>query len=963
VRADRIVAIEGPSQGIAWRISGTQVLGRAGDIAVPDPLLSRYHCELRTSGGQVRIRHVGATNGAWLSLWGIRRPLGRRWTRLPGKARLDAGAGRYRLEGPPRPSVVRPWGPARVARLAVPLVLVLALAPFAAAGPPSRWLIMAIPLMAAATAGPRPRGYQHRRAERPADILAMASQGRAFHAEAVMPASLGVLQSVSLAGTGWAFTGAQSERHAIWLAGFLAVHNDPDVLRVTSPWLTTAGSGLEVVFEPDPPSGPARDGALVTWHPDRPPAWAAILRPPAWARAAPPWIDALAATTGTSLPARVDLLSLVSADEPSIRARWAVGLSLRVAVGVTESGEVLDLDLVRDGPHALIAGMSGAGKSELLTTWLLALALRNRPELLQYVLVDFKGGAAFDVLHDLPHCAGVLTDLDELATRRALESLRAQLRRRERELRASAARDIAEHNARSHDPLPVLLVVIDEYRALATDHPDLLDQFLRLGNQGRSLGIHLIVATQRPAGAVSPELRANMPLRVCLRVAEPADSLDVLGVPDAAGIENVPGRVLVRGGASCRAQIAWSGDSDHVRELVQRIRGAAAGCRATPPWRPPLPTRVRATGAPLGTFAIADVPEELAQRAVPLPEAGLLILGPTGAGRTTAAHAAVAAALASDDDVWLVSSAPAPVFATSPPSFGGVIDPRQTRLVSQLLDHVTRPARTRRTIVLDDVETWIDTTDALHGAGSASSRLGVLLRSARVDGVRVVVAAQPAHGCARWAEPLRSRLFLSGSDPAAIALAGLSRDAISLLAPTPIPGRGALCPDGLLVQVVLAEATAVRGSPHPARRFVPLPGEARVAPRVDRIMLGYDGCGTVEIPARGDVLIVGPPGSGRSTTALLIRSQHGAATIVDGPVGEHPGPLIVTTTPTAIAATWSGPLARLRNSATLILLRPDLYPRIAGLDYTSELEPGGPGYAIVIHEGSARALRLARTVG
>lgn len=955
-----LTALDGPSLGMCWVVVGTLVLGRDGDIAVADDALSRAHVELRTGHGAVRCRDLGSANGTRVERRGVRRRLGPRWVRVRPGAVLLVGGGRYRLDREPRPARATTWGRARLATLVVPLAMAGAMVPFAVGGPPWRWFTVLVPLAVVATALPRSREFEVVRRSRPAEILVASREGRAFHARPVVPNCLSALRSGDLAGTGWSFAGAAARSNAIWLAGFLAVHNDPDVLRVTSPWLTTHGRGLEVVFDPNPSSGPASTAAMVTWDTVRPALWAPVMRAPSWARASEAWIGALVSgAVAAGLPDRVDLADLVDTGVPGIAAGWARRpVDLKVPLGVGGAGPLV-VDLAGDGPHALVAGMSGAGKSELLTSWLLALAVRNAPPLLHMILVDFKGGAAFDALRDLPHCVGVLTDLEEDETRRALESLRAQLRLRERRLREVGARDLSEYNARADEPLPVIVLVIDEYRALATDHPDLLDQFLRLANQGRSLGIHLIAATQRPGGSISPELRTNMPLRVCLRVAETADSLDMLSVPDAAGLESIPGRaILLRDGRS-RVQVAWAGPHPQVAALVERMRGMWPADLPAPPWPPPLPGHVSAAVLAAGAFALADHPEELTQHVAPLRPEGLLVLGGAGTGRTAAAHTAARAALAEGDRVWLVSAAPAPAFDAAPPSFGGVIDPRQIRLVARLLDHAARPAPDRRTLVVDDVEMWIDTVDALHGTGAAGGALAVLLRSARCAGLRVVVAAQPASAHSRWAEPLQTRLHLSGTDHSTALLSGVPRDKLALLGGR-TPGRGVLLPGATAVQIALTDTDVTVGGGAAAHRFVPLPQRGVAAGSPGRVLLGSDGEEAVGFPAVGDVVIIGPPGSGRTTTARLVAAQHPTAEVQDGQWAHTERPVIATTTPSAWNAAYSGPLARLRGGATTVLLRPDLFARLPGLDYAAELEPGGPGYGVLVHDGRARALRLAR---
>ena len=183
------------------------------------------------------------------------------------------------------------------------------------------------------------------------------------------------------------------------------------------------------------------------------------------------------------------------------------------------------IDLRADGPHGLVAGMTGAGKSELLQTLIASLALSHPPDRLALLLVDYKGGAAFKDCVDLPHTVGLVTDLDAHLTQRALASLNAELQRRERVLRDAGAKDLADLEAR--DPAsapPSLLIAIDEFATLATEVPDFVEGIVDVAQRGRSLGVHLLLATQRPGGVVSENIRANTNLRIALRVNEPAES-------------------------------------------------------------------------------------------------------------------------------------------------------------------------------------------------------------------------------------------------------------------------------------------------------------------------------------------------------------------------------------------------------------------------------------------------------
>ncbi|TFV91650.1 FHA domain-containing protein [Blastococcus sp. CT_GayMR20] len=274
------------------------------------------------------------------------------------------------------------------------------------------------------------------------------------------------------------------------------------------------------------------------------------------ARALAPLRDVSVEDDDAVLPDSVRLLDLLGLEPPTVdavRARWQLrGRTTRMIVGAGLDGP-LGLDLRTDGPHALVAGTTGAGKSELLQTMIASLAVTNRPDALNFVLVDYKGGSAFKDCSDLPHTVGMVTDLDSHLVERALTSLSAELRYREHRLAAAGVKDIDDHlelqvrDPAQHAPLPRLLIVIDEFASLARELPDFVTGLVDIAQRGRSLGIHLVLATQRPSGVVSPEIRANTNLRISLRVTDAADSSDVLDAPDAARIpKSAPGRGLAR---------------------------------------------------------------------------------------------------------------------------------------------------------------------------------------------------------------------------------------------------------------------------------------------------------------------------------------------------------------------------------------------------------------------------------
>jgi DNA segregation ATPase FtsK/SpoIIIE, S-DNA-T family len=220
-------------------------------------------------------------------------------------------------------------------------------------------------------------------------------------------------------------------------------------------------------------------------------------------------------------------------------------------IGVSLDG-VVHVDLCADGPHGLIAGTTGSGKSELLRTLVAGLASVVPPDQLHFLLVDYKGGSAFDACSLLPHVVGMVTDLDEHLGARVLQSLQAEIRYRERVLRSLGATDLDEvlaqaERAGERSPLARLVIVVDEFATLAAELPDFLPSLVDVAQRGRSLGMHLILATQRPAGVLDNKIRANTNLRIALRVQDDSDSIDVIGSKSAALIERGrAGRGIIR---------------------------------------------------------------------------------------------------------------------------------------------------------------------------------------------------------------------------------------------------------------------------------------------------------------------------------------------------------------------------------------------------------------------------------
>ncbi len=295
--------------------------------------------------------------------------------------------------------------------------------------------------------------------------------------------------------------------------------------------------------------------------------------------------------TRSVVPLNCSLADVLPASAADTSVRWlgARGTpGLAVPIGMSAQGPRM-LDLESDGPHLLVAGTTGSGKSELLRSLAAGLALSFPPDRINLLFFDFKGGSGLGPLTGLPHCVGLLTDLSRDELDRSLISLRAEIRRREELLSAVQAPDLAGYRAAgaTSGPLPHLVLIIDEFRMLVEDAPEALTELMRIAAIGRSLGIHLIMATQRPQGALTADIRANVTTSIALRVQSEMESFDIINSRVAAGIGvATPGRAYLA-----------RGSEDPVEFQTASLAGAAAD---------PTASNVRVC---LATEALSKAPE------------------------------------------------------------------------------------------------------------------------------------------------------------------------------------------------------------------------------------------------------------------------------------------------------------------------------------------------------------------
>ncbi len=589
---------------------------------------------------------------------------------------------------------------------------------------------------------------------------------------------------------------------------------------------------------------------------------------------------------GATLPSVVrlgDLLGVGAWDAGVVEGRWRAAGPPRnrmsAPIGVAEDGR-FELDLDRHGPHGLIGGTTGSGKSELLKTLVASLAASYPPEQLTFGLFDFKGGATFTDFADLPHTVGMASDLDVSLARRALRCLRAELLHRELVFDRAGVKDLVELNDRravgdaaatEAGTLPRLVVIIDEFAAMAKELSEEIGALADLTARGRSLGVHLLLATQKPSSSVNPDIKTNTRLRISLQVEDRQDSIDVVGIPDASTV-NHKGRGYFRVGQGevLAIQTGWSTSGIETDEtvavdvgpfafggarprsrpaptvstvtelatLVDAVRAAHVRSGLPPqrrPWPDPLPGRltldelvaveVRPDLHPADdvVYALADDPDHQTTYPVgwPLRHGNLLFYGVVGSGTTTAL-ASVAMAFArgappAERHLYVIDSgggelAPLEGLAHCASVIRAPDTERQTRLVRVLSREIDR----RRGLAADERDRCPTVVLVLDNLEGFRSTFDDVRGSAVWDQFVRLYADGPEAGVHVVASVGRvggipSALSTVTANKVMFRLADtLDYGAVGLsrsALPTFVPGRAVVASDGTVVQVAVAGAS------------------------------------------------------------------------------------------------------------------------------------------------------------
>lgn len=269
----------------------------------------------------------------------------------------------------------------------------------------------------------------------------------------------------------------------------------------------------------------------------------------------------------------LEMYQVLCVDDLKITERWRRNTtihSMAVSIGKLTDGSLCCLDVheKKEGPHGLLAGTTGSGKSEVLLTYLLSLAVNYSPREVAFVLIDFKGGGMANLLKGLPHVAGCITNLSGNQIERAMLAIKSENKRRQKVFANYQINHISEYtymhrHGQAAEAMPHLFLVVDEFAELKSQVPEFLQELIHVAQVGRSLGMHLVLSTQKPCGTVDENIWSNSRFRLCLRVQTKEDSIEVLRKPDASNLTGYGQGYLQVGGEEhlSKFQSAYTGVS------------------------------------------------------------------------------------------------------------------------------------------------------------------------------------------------------------------------------------------------------------------------------------------------------------------------------------------------------------------------------------------------------------------
>ena len=1023
-----IAVLHGPHAGMVLPASAA-ALGRA-DLP-DDQFVSWQHLRLRQLRGALRVRDVGSVNGLWLRCGGCFWRRRRRLVWYPC-ARIRIGTTVLQLRRLPRQlQVPQPHAGGLLLQSLYVLLPLVAMAGFLLTDQGWSMMLISAPMLGLMMlrSYPSGRGATPGRLPDPATLaLACAMVGehkpntknylrawpgiRRFHATRIRPD-----ERITI-------TGPNAQTTGRWLCAQLLATAQAQVQPVSG--------GAHLVWNE------GQNQAWLMWSTVKP-ATRCIRAPRRVAEISDSWWRqiftpaTLQATQERQGPACITLGSLLDLEagptfasqlqepkaatamlaqsDPNQSAKSPT--QLRACLGVGSCGQAW-VDLVADGPHALVVGTTGAGKSELLTSWLLQLAWAHSPSALQLILVDYKGGTCLGPLKRLPHCVDLLTDLEPAATARAIEAISAQLRRREQILRKSNCKDITEYEQLRHHqpslaPLARMLVVVDEFATLAASQEELLEHLLRLAAQGRSLGMHLILATQHPHGALSTSITANAALRVCLRMLDASEGAPLLGHGDLPDLPRAPGFLCLstqRGHFRC----PYAGTAQESAVWIDAcVKAAQALPPCQSPWLAPPPANLSfnqarqlltAHGAPapakgLATtlvstrqnlaLALCDLPEQLAYGAFNWDSATPLgIFGTSASGRTAALRQLASSAAQAGLVTHTIGADLNQLTLPNAALAGSQLDTFHPCEVLRLTQLALEGKLRDQLLLIDDLDCVGEAIDTVLGLGEGRDVLEKLVNASRRGLFALALAGDLANASMRWCANISQRLYLGVCSDTLADQAGLKR---CQQAPNQV-GAGVLtlASHWCAAQILLAPAFATAATTARATApVVALPENVSTCPPW-ALGLGGDKAQPWCPQLDQGLAIIGPAGSGRSTALArvydILQATDPAlaqrAIFIDNLDQACPSaintvetaldagtPVFATALTSRAANTYSGPLSQLRSLSPLLLLAPGLGEgtQLTNVRLTRWLDPHRqhlPGRGLVIASSQITPIQICQ---
>ncbi|MDR3116569.1 MAG: hypothetical protein LBT91_01870 [Bifidobacteriaceae bacterium] len=502
---------------------------------------------------------------------------------------------------------------------------------------------------------------------------------------------------------------------------------------------------------------------------------------------------------------------------------------LQAPIGISSAGPAF-ISLIENGPHCLIGGTTGCGKSEFIKSWILSLALISPVSDVNFLLIDYKGGSAFGAISELPHCVGLVTDLSPKLFYRTQISLKAELKRREKIFSEAGVKDLKDMQKKFPEKAPSsLIIVVDELAALVSDIPDFLDGLIDIAARGRSLGLHLILATQRPSGIIKDNLRANTNLRIALRVADETDSNDIIGQNLAAHFSpDIQGRGAVKytNKDVIQFQSPFIDNDDFLLEKILFIKNGYIKSGLKKPYRPwleELPDIILLEDCILenkekiADLCLVDRPDKQRRdffKYCPEIDGNLIIYGSFGAGKTTLLETFIYAEslnflnnFSNKPTFYIFGSQSNFLYIINLPTVGNLVDLSDEELVERVLDYLINKTKTINIIkinqsknqakfknsqmeniylIVDDWQLFRETYDSAFN-NNIMKKFEHLISVSRSAGIAVVIATDRANSVqSKILSSFATTIFMKLISDQDCLLLGLDKNIFGLNFP---PGR------------------------------------------------------------------------------------------------------------------------------------------------------------------------------